>query len=338
VKKLRVLSLCNGLGGGILAFKDLNIDVEYHSVEIDPHARKLFESNFPEAISWENDVTKITKADIEFHGPFDWIMFGSPCQTLSVSGNGTGLMGKSGLLFNCMQVLEWCREFNPEIKYLIENVKMKKEFLHQFDMVVGNDERILINSSLVSAQKRERHYWSNFKVDQPEDRKIFIKDILEDGHEAFAWSKSTRYILPDGRKSSSKKGSVRSVIEQRLSLQKANTLTTGIGCSNQSTCNYVVSIKSEPNKMYFSGGENPSLASSFASKLNVSTDKINYRRLTVRECARLQTIPEDYDFSVVSSNQAYKAIGNSWTVASISHILKYGLGLLKAEELGEDLL
>jgi len=378
VKKLRVLSLCDGGSGAYLAFKELGIDIEYHAVEIDKHARAIADSNIPNIIRWENDVTKITKSDIEFHGPFDWITFGSPCQSLSVAGNGKGLLGKSGILFNCIDVLNWCREINPEIKFLIENVKMKQEFLDQFDMVVGDCNRILINSSLVSAQKRERYYWTNFKVEQPEDTEEFVYQILEEDFNSdlkfspkdifritesrICWSptkigkesiqnraysvygkspslvsgnpknkcnifqfspeKHGEMTLKEYLKSSnisemaiaySSSTRENKRIEQRANLNgKANTLTTGDGCCG--------GLKS---------------ANMVASSLD---SEIIFRRLTVRECARLQKFPEWYKFSASSKTQSYKLIGNGWCISVISHILKYGLGLLKAEELGEDLL
>ena len=49
------------------------------------------------------------------------------------------------------------------------------------------------------------------------------------------------------------------------------------------------------------------------------------RKLTVRECMRLQTVPEWYDFSIVSDTQAYKMLGNGWTVAVISYLLSHTL-------------
>lgn len=54
-----------------------------------------------------------------------------------------------------------------------------------------------------------------------------------------------------------------------------------------------------------------------------------WRKLTVRECARLQTIPEDYDFTPISNSRAYKAIGNGWTVDVIEHILRSILEKIK---------
>ena len=74
-----------------------------------------------------------------------------------------------------------------------------------------------------------------------------------------------------------------------------NTLTTGQGCGGRKSIN-LVATEVEGVK--------------------------HYRMLTVRECARLQTIPEWYDFSAVSRTQAYKVLGNGWTVKVISHIFK----------------
>ena len=49
------------------------------------------------------------------------------------------------------------------------------------------------------------------------------------------------------------------------------------------------------------------------------------RKLTVKECMRLQTVPEWYDFSAISNSQAYKCLGNGWTIEVIKHLLKYYL-------------
>lgn len=270
-EKLKVLSLCDGISCGLMAFNRLGVDVDYYAVEIDPHARKISNHNFKNIYRFENDVTKITKEDMEEFGPFDWIMFGSPCQSVSVAGNGEGLNGKSGLLIDCVKILKWCQELNPEIKYLVENVKMKKEFLLQFDSILGN-QRILINSYLVSAQKRERYYWTNFKVELPKDKNISMEGVL-------AWSRSTRY--PQGKD--------KYVEERTTENGKANTLTCGSGCGSFSSINYRYSMGN---------------------------------KLTVRDCADLQTIPTSFDFSCTSNSQAYKAIGNGWTVDVIAHIIK----------------
>jgi DNA (cytosine-5)-methyltransferase 3A len=242
MKKLKVLSLCDGISCGLLALDRLCVGCEYHAVEIDKYARRISEANFEFRITrWQNDVTLVTEKDIVTNGPYDLIVFGSPCQSVSIAGNGKGLDGKSGLLMDCMKILEWCRKHNPELKFLIENVKMKKDFLLQFNELIGV-EPILINSSLLSAQKRERYYWCNWKVEQPKDRGILFNDILQTKGEGAAWSKSTRYKDENGKIISTKKGSVESYVEDRTTFGKSNTLTTGDGCGSQSSKN-IVSIR-----------------------------------------------------------------------------------------------
>ena len=70
-----------------------------------------------------------------------------------------------------------------------------------------------------------------------------------------------------------------------------------------------------------------------AELIETLADRVNgdIRKLTVRECMRLQTVPEWYEFPV-SDSQAYKMLGNGWTVDVIAHILK---GLKEAKEDGE---
>lgn len=311
--KIKVLSLCDGMSGGLISFSEFYplSKIEYHAVENDSSVIKLSDSNM-EVIRWSNDVLTITEEQIKQNGPYDWVMFGSACQSVSVCGNGEGLNGKSGILIDCVRVLEWAMKYNPDLKFLIENVKMKSEFLKQFNKIIGYDP-VLIDSHLTSAQNRERYYWTNFEITQPENRNIFLPDILEDEikilkkshpnltfgmHEgtSFGWSKSTRYLNAKGKVQSKKEGSVSSFIEQRVSgTGKSNTLTTGWGCSNQSTATFIMLANGD------------------------------WRNLSVRECARLQTIPEWVSFSAVSEAQAYKAIGNGWTIQTISHILKLGI-------------
>jgi len=63
------------------------------------------------------------------------------------------------------------------------------------------------------------------------------------------------------------------------------------------------------------------LTASFASRTNVETNKLHWRKLTPLECERLQTVPDNYTEGV-SNTQRYKMLGNGWTVDVIAHILK----------------
>ncbi len=231
------------------------------------------------------------------------------CQSVSVSGNGTGLDGASGLLLDCLKVKNWCERQNPNLNFLIENVKMKKDFLQQFIDLIGS-KPVLINSALVSAQNRERYYWTGVDGIVPPERELICNtSIIEfdvDGSELELTETMLDKIEQSkhiGEETASANlvafsSSARPENKREYRIRNTgpgNTLTTGPGCGGRMSINLVATEV---------GGAK------------------QYRMLTVRECARLQTIPEWYDFSAVSNTQAYKVLGNGWTVKVIEHIFK----------------
>lgn len=297
MKTLKVLSLCDGISCGKMAFDRAKIKVEYHAIEINEQSRILADHNLKDIIRWKNDLRDITMQDIKKHGPFDWVIMGPTCKSVSKASNGPGLLGSSSILIDCIKVRDMVLKDNPNAKYLIENVKMKKAYYRDFCQFIGH-EATLINSSLVSGQSRERYYWTNFKVTQPEDKKIMLNDILEsDAHSAIGWSKSSRYKDSYGKIYSSPAEGREYYSEDRFNTNgKANTLLTGKHCKGQSTSTVV-----------FLDGE-----------------QIARRGLTIRECARLQTIPDSFDFLVVKESKAFEVIGDGWTVNIIKHLFECG--------------
>ena len=424
---MKVLSLCDGMSCGLLAFKKLGIDVEYYAVELDKFPRLLSDSNLPEIIRPCNDVYELDEEKLDSIGVVDWVIFGFACQAFSVAGKQGGLQSDP-LLLQCMKVLHYCQKKNPNLKYLIENVKMKKSLLEEVDAVIQAPYRTLINSALLSAQNRERYYWTNFPVSQPSDSGLVIADILEDqdffsereksfcldasyhkGASAdeyltksrrqlvFKYSESNRYTKSDGTPTQKASEAAQREVERRMIPgDKSLTLTTGDGCgsgmkainlvglargfnrgysrpvgsskapalgsssweqnnhlqlNNRKSQTILSTIHKENEKPMLKrgkmglfvqqvntdkscGGKQPKMQdriyspygksvalTSFASRTNVGESELSYRKLTVRECARLQTIPEWYSFDAVSKTQAYKAIGNSWTMEVIAHII-----------------
>lgn len=337
-KPLKVLSLCDGISCGLMAFNKLGVEVEYHAIEFDKKVRDLSDLNLKDIKRWEHDVNGVTVDDIKEHGPFDWVILGPPCQSVSTAGKRRGLEGKSGLIHRCIEILRWCQHYNPDLKYLIENVRMSNLFRDQFSKIIGH-EPTNINSNLVSGQNRPRYYWTNVEnVVQPEDKNIFLADIVEDYGNAVGWSKSTRYKdKTTGKVGSSPTINTESYIETRLSAcTKSNTLNTGVGCRNQSTSNFILSNMLRPGyePLYEKMNKNPLLEQALEKKEGSYFKKGHYywRYLTVSECAKLQTIPASFDFSSVSTNQAYKAIGNGWTVDVIKHILHCDLSVFLQSE------
>lgn len=163
---------------GRLALERAGIPVaNYYAAEIDKHAIKVALDNYPDTVQL-GDVTKVKIADLPFVP--DLIIGGSPCQGFSFAGKQLAFDDpRSKLFFEFVRLVNEARMLNPNVKFMLENVKMKREFIAVISRYLGV-KPVVINSSLVSAQNRVRYYWANFPITQPEDRGIFLRDILED--------------------------------------------------------------------------------------------------------------------------------------------------------------
>lgn len=178
-KKINVLSLFDGISCGRIALDRANINVgKYYASEIDKYATQISEHNYPDIIRL-GDVTKWKEWDIDF-SRIDLLIAGFPCQAWSVAGRQKGDTDPRGaLVHDLIAIWNECKKHNPDIKFLFENVKMKKEFIEYINGLFGV-EPIEINSALVSAQNRRRLYWTNIEgIEQPEDKGILLKYIIE---------------------------------------------------------------------------------------------------------------------------------------------------------------
>lgn len=177
---MKVLSLFDGISCGRLAFERAGIPVEkYYASEIDKYAIAVAQKNYPDTIQI-GDVNNINWAD--YGDSVDIIIGGSPCQDLSIAKqNREGLHGaRSGLFWKYVEALEVIK---PKY-FLLENVaSMRNEdrdaITATLKKIYPETECIMINSALVSAQQRKRYYWTNWHVEQPDDKGILLKDILE---------------------------------------------------------------------------------------------------------------------------------------------------------------
>lgn len=157
------------------------VDTCYYS-EIDKYANMVTEKHYPNDIAL-GDVTKWKEWNIDWSS-IDFVSAGFPCQAWSVAGNQLGDKDERGALFwTTLDVIANVLKHNPNAKFLMENVKMKKDFeqyiTHHTEQALGYVEKTLINSALVSAQNRNRYYWTNFNVTQPDDKGILLRDIVE---------------------------------------------------------------------------------------------------------------------------------------------------------------
>ena len=186
---MNVLSLFDGMSCGRIALDRLGIEVDtYYASEIDKYAIAVAKENYPDTIH-VGDITQLDPKDFQ---DIDLVLAGSPCQGFSFAGKQLAFDDpRSALFFEFIRLL---KAIKPKY-FLLENVRMKQQYIDVITQQVsecypdheGNDlfdskiEPILINSALLSAQSRQRLYWTNIPhVKQPEDLGIVLKDILED--------------------------------------------------------------------------------------------------------------------------------------------------------------
>ena len=177
---INVLSLFDGMSCGQIALERAGIKVDnYFASEIKPHAINVTQHNYPNTIQL-GDVTKI---DVSILPKIDLLIGGSPCQDLSAANkNKDGLNGiKSMLFYEYVRIYNELKLINPDMLFLLENVKMQKEWEATITIELGV-EPVFINSALVSAQMRKRLYWTNIKnVSAPSDKNIELQSILDKG-------------------------------------------------------------------------------------------------------------------------------------------------------------
>lgn len=203
---LTVLSLFDGMSCMRITLEKMGITPsKYYASEIDPHANKEVAANWPDTIQL-GDVTKWREWDVDW-SKVDLLVGGSPCQGFSFAGkqagtkanlngvdfiigtreqylqakaDGATFYSQSHLFWEYVLCLDYAKEQNPNINFMLENVKMKKCFLDMITEALGV-EPVFINAALVSAQNRQRYYWASWKITQPEDRGILLADIIESG-------------------------------------------------------------------------------------------------------------------------------------------------------------
>lgn len=299
---MKVLSLFDGMSCGQIALKKLGVsNYTYYASEIDKHAIKVSTENFPNTIHL-GDVSKI---DFKALGNIDLLMGGSPCQGFSFAGKQLNFNDPRSALF--FEFIRAIKEIKPKY-FLLENVVMKQEYQDIISEQIGV-KPIRIESSLVSAQKRSRLYWTNIQVNQPEDKKIYLKDILENG----LVDRDKSYCID----ANYFKGTN---LEQYLNKKRRQVVfnlsekPVRLGAINSSM----------GNRVYHESGKSICLSANsggLGTKTGLCHDDFCIRKLTVLECKRLQTVPDNYKMPV-SNTQAYKMLGNGWTVDVITHILR----------------
>lgn len=379
---MNVLSVFDGMSCGQIALIELGFKIDkYYAAEIDKPAITQTQHNFPNTIQL-GSVTDVKAKDLE---KIDLFIGGSPCQGFSFAGKQLNFDDpRSALFFEYVRLWKEIKAINPNAVFLLENVNMKKEYLRVISEYLGVFP-VRINSNLVSAQNRDRWYWSNIRtkdvglfsemwtdIPQPEDKGILLKDILQNEVDSKyflnnpkmidfvtdEWRLNKKYTQINGEKglpqlarqyatwcgdficvamrgrnpenpNDRKTGTP---TEQRLEPKtdgKTNCLTSVSKDNLIMTKNYLQLKGGFDSDNRFYKGD-----SKHAACLTKGADKTGYfdgyklRRLTPIECARLQTIPEWYEW-IVSDTQIYRMLGNGWTVEVIKHIFSFLNGFEK---------
>ena len=323
---MNVVSLFNGMNTGRQALENVGIKVnKYYSSEIKPYAIELTQHHFPDTIQ-VGDVTKWKEWNIDWKS-IDLILSGSPCQDLSAAGKRAGINGsRSSLFFVFVEILNHIKTLNPNVLFLQENVGSASK------LDVGIMSRALgvypvrINSKLVTAQLRDRYYWSNIKtketmfdivtdIPQPKDLGIMFKDIITDGRVERVKS----VCLLEG--TIAKHYSDNPLSEKHQKYLK----------SRETPKNFIslVYVDTDKHTCLNTGSGSESKNQEYLKRRNETTGMITLiqeneivRTVNKIEMCRLQGFPDDY-CDILTTAKAGSLLGDGWTLPIIEHIFNF---------------
>ena len=352
---MNVLSLFDGMSCGQIALDQLGIPVKnYFASEIDKYAIKVAQANYPDMVHL-GDVKEIDPSELP---KIDLLIGGSPCQGFSFAGKQLNFDDpRSQLFFEYVRLL---KKLKPKC-FLMENVKMKKESMAIITECLGVEPIEINSNLVSAQNRKRLYWTNIPIDSLPQDKGIMLKDILEPidqiddvyyysdksiaymerGNEKWQQAearRADRYTqTPDTKKAftitanfhkgvpynyfndnrSFKGGNLKSYFKKhrkQLVFSKDGLCHVGDADLSGNEC-----IK----RVYHPAGKSPTLTTMGGGhrepKTYVSPD--SWRKLTPRECERLQTVPEGYT-DHVSNTQRYKMLGNGWTVDVIKHIFE----------------
>ena len=329
---MNVLSLFDGCSGARLALTRANKKIDkYYTCEIDKYSSMVTKLNFPDTIA----LGDITKVNFEMLPKIDFLVGGSPCTDLSFAkGNGKGLEGEqSKLFYKYFEAYEILKRKNPDLQFLLENVKMKQKWKDIISDLLGV-QPIFINSADFSAQNRQRLYWTNIPVDEWTPCNDVLQDVLEDSVTDREKSHciDANYFKGGNLKSYFEKHRRQLVFTNPASIVGRRIDKRGKRQDYDVTVPKVqtLEVHEKDKSRCISTVAKDSLISPLPEG-RYEANPIYWRKLTVLEVERLQTVPERYtkcgqketgEIVEISNTQRYKMLGNGFTIATVAHIIK----------------
>lgn len=359
--KAKILSLYDGMACGMIAMLNAGVEIEsYDAYEIDKYAIQTATHNFPIIKEHGDAIT----ADYSQYEGVDFVIGGSPCTYWSIAQSPdkreTTASGMGWELFS--HYVRAVKEAKPKYFIYENNYSMSKAIRESITDTFGF-EPVLINSALVSAQNRKRLYWVGIRnergeyeradVQQPDDRQILLKDILEHGlafqEKSYTYTTRCQAATPEH----TIKKHIHTMVAEPIRIPPyGNTNKSRV--VEASYPNHAGTGEGSLKQRMFSDNPNKQQVDLIAEPINATSDeksqtlKTQYiyevkdgqitvkgkqypiklkdgyyiiRKLTVAECKRLQTVPDWYEFPV-SNTQAYKMLGNGWTCDVITHLIR----------------
>ena len=350
---MNVLSLFDGMSCGQQALERAGIKVDnYFASEIDKYAIQVTMANYPNTIQL-GSVVNVMGGGLP---KIDILIGGSPCQSFSFAGKRKGMSTKDeqeililehylklkseGFEFEGQSYLFWeymriLNEVKPKY-FLLENVMMGEKWEKVLSKAIGV-KPIMINSALVSAQNRQRLYWTNIGlkpqglfgdlesiIEQPKENKILLKDILEKEIDSkyYLTGKAIKFLETHSIKHNN-------IFKKSIGDRKSWCLSSTGLMKNNVSADYIICHNMQPRSGDPTKGGTGHLTRTDGKTYCLDTGQTNaveyygkIRKLTPVECERLQTVKDNYT-AHVSNSQRYRMLGNGWTVDVIVHILNY---------------
>ena len=334
---MNVISLFSGCGGLDLGFEKAGFNIPIAN-EFDKTIWETFKINHPKTKLIEGDIRNVTKKDIEefFDGEIDGIIGGPPCQSWSEAGSLKGINDPRGKLF--FDYIRLLKEFKPKF-FLAENVSgmlanrnsdAVKNIINMFEEAGYNVSLTMINAKDYGvAQERKRVFYIGFREDldidfvfpdgstKEDDKKITLRDTIWDLQDSAVPANEKNKHNPDAINNNEYfTGAYSPIFMSRNRVKEWDEQAYTVQASGRQC-----QLHPQAPKMVKVGKND--------CRFEEGKEEL-YRRMTIREIARIQGFPDDFKFVYENTNDAYKMIGNAVPVN-----LAYEIAIAIKEALGE---